>query len=184
MKIIVAQGNPGLQYARTRHNIGFMVVDALAVAHNAAWKKSRATLAETAEIQLHGQRVLLVKPLSFYNETGTVAQALLHYHKQQAATDLLVVHDELALPFGTIRTRQKGSDAGNNGIKSLIQHVGSDFWRIRIGIWNEHRDRIDDADFVLSAFSETERNELENIKQKAIELIDSFIKGDLKASTH
>lgn len=183
MKIIFAQGNPGAQYARTRHNIGFFVLERLAEQHDAPWKKSRITAAETAEFTLHGEKIMLVKPQSFYNDTGAVAQSLLHYHKLSPQA-LLVIHDELALPFGTIRIRESGSDAGNNGIKSLIQHLGPNFWRIRVGIWNDQRDRMDDANFVLSAFSEEERAQLTDITEKAVASIDSFITGSLKAHTH
>jgi len=188
MKLLFAQGNPGRQYARTRHNTGFIVLDALAEAHSGAsggqWRTQDKFRADIAEISLEGEKVLLVKPLSFYNETGQVARALVDFYKLSPAEDVLVIHDELALPFGTIRVRQKGSDAGNNGIKSLNAHLGQDYARIRIGIWNERRNLMNDADFVLSAFSTEEANQLnELVDTKITPLINDFVKGTLEPSS-
>ena len=185
MKLIFAQGNPGKQYERTRHNTGFIVLDALAAHESATWRTDTKFKADIAEIQINGEKVLLVKPLSFYNETGSVARSLIDFYKLEPARDVLVIHDELALPFGTIRIREKGSDAGNNGIKSLNSHLGSDYTRIRIGIWNELRDRMDDAAFVLSAFSSDETATLQKlITDLIIPRIHSFVDGSLEASSH
>lgn len=182
MNVIFAQGNPGAQYARTRHNAGFIIVDALATEHQASWKHESKFNAEIASIQLAGEKTLLVKPLSFYNETGQIARALVDFYKLTPADDVLVLHDELALPFGTIRVRQKGSDAGNNGIKSLNAHLGDTYWRLRIGIWNERRDLMGDADFVLSAFSPDEQQALTGpVFEHVHEAINAFAEGRLDA---
>jgi len=184
MKIIFAQGNPGKQYERTRHNIGFMVLDALASKESATWRTDSKFKADITEVHLEGEKTLLVKPLSFYNETGQVARALIDFYKLNPAQDFLVIHDELALPFGTIRVREKGSDAGNNGIKSLNSHLGPDYMRIRIGIWDESRDKMDDAAFVLSAFSTEEIETLKSaIQAPVISFIFAFIGGTLSASS-
>lgn len=185
MKLIFAQGNPGREYARTRHNTGFIILDLLASEKNSAWKTSDKFKAEIAEVIINHEKVLLVKPLSFYNQTGQVARAIVDFYKLEPAEDVLVIHDELALPFGTIRIRGKGSDAGNNGIKSLNAHLGESYARIRVGIWNERRDVMDDADFVLSAFSEEEQNILIKLtNDKIISLIENFVSGKLEASSH
>lgn len=177
MKLIFAQGNPGAQYATTRHNVGFLVIDALATAHGGAWKKESKFNAELCKLTIAGEAVLLVKPLSFYNETGLVARSLVDFYKLAPAADVLVIHDELALPFGTVRVREKGSDAGNNGIKSLNSHLGEAYWRIRIGIWNELRDRMDDANFVLSNFSKDEQIQLQAIIDTTIlAIIEDFVR--------
>lgn len=182
MKLIFAQGNPGSQYARTRHNVGFRVLDTLADEAGAKWRTETKYRAEVASVQLDEEKVLLVKPLSYYNETGLVARKLVDFYKLSPATDVLVIHDELALPFGAIRVREKGSDAGNNGIKSLNAHLGHDYWRLRIGIWNDLRDRIDDADFVLSAFTSSENEQLaKDIPTVIFPLIEQFIAGTLEA---
>jgi len=182
MKVIFGQGNPGRQYSRTRHNIGWQALDALhAQFGTGEWKKSSRASAEVAEAVINGEKLLLVKPQSFYNETGTVARALLDFYKLDAATDLLVIHDELALPFGTVRIREMGSDAGNNGIKSLNQHIGDAYARLRIGIWSELRDRLDDADFVLSRFSDTEQHTItQSIIPIVVTLAENFANGTLE----
>ncbi len=185
MKLIFAQGNPGSQYARTRHNVGFMALDALVSREGGNWKPDSKFKAEVAEVRLEGEKVLLAKPLSFYNETGHVARAIIDFYKLNPAEDVLVIHDELALPFGTIRVRDKGSDAGNNGIKSLNAHLGPEYWRVRVGIWNDRRDLMDDADFVLSAFSSEEAQQLEALNTSTIEvLIKAFINGELEPVSH
>lgn len=185
MKLIFAQGNPGDQYARTRHNAGFIVLDAIAEKESAPWKTDTKVKATIAVLSIEGEKVLLVKPLSFYNETGQVARTLVDFFKLDPTTDVLVIHDELALPFGTVRVREKGSDAGNNGIKSLNAHLGPDYGRIRIGIWNELRDQMDDAAFVLNKFSENEAKQLQElIDTKINSLILDFIHGKLEATSH
>lgn len=182
MKIIFAQGNPGQKYATTRHNVGFLLLDTLA--GSAAFAPKPKFFAEIAEIQLTGEKVLLVKPQTYYNETGRAARAILDFYKL-APSDLLVIHDDLALPFGSLRIREKGSDAGNNGIKSLNTHLGPDYTRLRIGIYNDLRDRMHDADFVLSSFSKDELTALEAaILPKSRELIEDFCRGNLQPSSH
>ena len=184
MKLIFAQGNPGPQYARTRHNVGFLVLDQLADAHQATWKSESKFSADSTTITVGGEKVLLVKPLSFYNETGQVARAIVDFYKLTPAEDVLVIHDELALPFGTVRTRQKGSDAGNNGIKSLNAHLGDAYWRLRVGIYTERRDLMGDADFVLSALSDEERAHLRTITDTVIApALSAFCGNDLQHSS-
>ena len=178
MKIIFAQGNPGKQYEKTRHNVGFLACDALSVALDTSWHESSKFNALIAETTKNGEKVLLVKPLSFYNDTGTVARAIADFYKVTPASDILVLHDELMLPFGTLRMRNKGRDAGNNGVKSLNAHLGQNYWRLRIGIWTPLRDERPDTDYVLGAFSAAERTAL---KTDLIPLIeqwcDDFLAG-------
>lgn len=184
MKIIIAQGNPGPDYKTTRHNIGFLIVDSFAEKHETSFKNKPKFHAEIAELTVDGEKVLLVKPVTFYNETGRSVRALVDFYKADTANDLLVIHDDLALPFGTIRTRQQGSDAGNNGIKSINAAVGENYHRIRIGILNDLRDRMPDADFVLSHFTSEEQTTLPDIKLKVNGLINNFALGKLEATTH
>ena len=185
MKFILAQGNPGPDYASTRHNVGFRILEALAAAHQASFKDTPKLFARTATITHGGEKVLLILPQIFYNETGRAAQAVVAFYKADPAQDLLVIHDELALPLGTVRVRAKGSDGGNNGIKSLNAALGQDYYRIRIGIWSELRDRMADHDFVLSRFSKDESTTLEDtIVPKALELCTRFIEGSLAPESH
>ena len=185
MKIIFAQGNPGKEYEKTRHNAGFITIDAIAEHLDASWKRSDKFNADIAEVLLESEKVLLVKPLSFYNDTGLVARTLIDFYKLDPAEDFLVLQDDLALPVGTIRVRGKGSDAGNNGIKSLNAHLGSSYWRIRIGIWNETKENIESVAFVLGKFSSIELGFLKSTAtEQCIQLVTSFIDGSLEAVSH
>ena len=133
MKIIAGLGNPGAEYARTKHNVGFMLVDALAERLGVdAWREKFNAL--VAEGRIGAQKVLLVKPLTYMNESGRAVGPLLDWYKL-APEDLIVAHDDMDIAAGTIRLRRKGSAGGHNGIKSLLAHIGSeDFSRVRIGI--------------------------------------------------
>lgn len=133
MKIIAGLGNPGAEYAKTRHNVGFMLVDALAAKLGADdWREKYDAMVLETRIGL--EKVLLVKPLTYMNESGRAIGPLLSWYKLEAE-DLIVVHDDMDIPAGTIRIRKKGSAGGHNGIKSLLAHVGDEhFARVRIGI--------------------------------------------------
>jgi len=184
MKIIFVQGNPGEQYAKTRHNVGFMALDYYAGKHGLEFQPKPKFTADIAETTVEGEKVLLVKPTTFYNETGRAALALVNFYKATSA-DVLVIHDELSLPFGTLRTREKGSDAGNNGIKSLNAHLGENYARIRVGTANELLERQGSFDFVLSNFSSEEAEKLQkDIFPKISELIDDFIAGEHASTSH
>lgn len=177
MKIIFGQGNPGSDYKNNRHNLGFMVLDKLADNYQVNFKKHADFKAEIAEILTPNEKILLVKPLSYYNNSGEVAEKLLKYYKLEAKDDLLVIHDELMLPFGSFRLRASGRDAGNNGIKSLNKHLGQNYHRVKIGIENELRPQMDADDFVLGNFSKEESNKLKSeIIPQVSDYIDSFIK--------
>jgi PTH1 family peptidyl-tRNA hydrolase len=185
MKLIFAQGNPGKDYSTTRHNVGFMALDALASEKGVALASKPKFYADIAELTIAGEKVLLVKPTTFYNETGQSARSLVDFYKLDTASDVLVIHDDLALPLGKIRIREKGSDAGNNGIKSLNAHLGPNYNRIRIGIENDLRSRMGDMNFVLGHFSKDEAATLEEvIIPKTIELIERFCAGELETTSH
>ena len=133
MKIIAGLGNPGAEYAHTKHNVGFMLVDALAEKLGLdAWRERFNAL--VAEGRIGAEKVLLVKPLTYMNESGRAIAPLLDWYKL-APEELIVVHDDMDIAVGTIRLRRKGSAGGHNGIKSLLAHIGSqEFSRVRIGI--------------------------------------------------
>lgn len=185
MKLIFAQGNPGTQYQATRHNVGFLVLEQLAAQTGKEFTKKPKFHADIAELTIAGEKILLVKPTTFYNETGQSARSLVDFYKLDTANDVLVIHDDLALPLGTIRIREKGSDAGNNGIKSLNTHLGPNYNRVRIGIKNELHSRISDVDFVLGHFSKDETETLmSTLIPKTIELIEHFCAGNLETTSH
>jgi len=185
MKVILGQGNPDAKYDRTRHNVGFAIINQLARNHNLTWSEKSKFHALIAETTIDGEKVILAKPTTYYNETGVSARKLVDFYSLDPAKDLLVIHDDLALPLGTIRTRKQGSDAGNNGIKSLNSHLGPDYHRVRIGIWSDLRDRMDDAEFVLSKFNKEESDILKTtIAPKVIEIIQQFCNDTITLSTH
>jgi len=182
MKLIIGLGNYDEQYTNTRHNAGFAVVTAFASAHNMDWQPKDKFKADIAETTLGGEKVIVVKPRTYYNLSGDAALAVKQFYKIDNA-NILVVHDELALPFGTLRTRIGGSDAGNNGLKSIIATVGPDVARVRIGIANDLLERQPAADFVLGRFTADEQSKMPDIKKHALELISVFIAGDFAHTT-
>ncbi len=185
MKVIFAQGNPGLQYASTRHNVGFLAVDFFAKQQSAEFIKKPKFHCEIAETSIGGEKILLVKPTTFYNETGQAARLVIDFYKLDPATDFIVVHDDLSLPLGTLRIRDKGRDAGNNGIKSLNAHLGSDYARVRVGIYNELRDKMHDADFVLGHFTKAEIDVVRDaVLPKISEVITAFCAGKIQTTSH
>ena len=190
MKIILALGNPGEKYAYTRHNAGFLVIDQLAAEQNAQFSNKPKFFADVAELNnvklaptadaksstaSPQEKVLLVKPTTYYNEVGIAARAILDFYKL-TLDNLLIIHDDTALDFGKIRVRKGGSDAGSNGLKSLHAHIGSDFWHIRIGTDNLLRRQIGDVDFVLSKFNADEQKILRDWTiPESIKLIGTFL---------
>jgi PTH1 family peptidyl-tRNA hydrolase len=178
MKLIFAQGNPEARYNHTRHNIGFAVIDDFAKAHGAEWTDKPKFHALIAETTIDGEKVLLAKPTTYYNETGLSARSLVDFYKIESH-NVLVIHDDLSLPFGTVRVRSKGSDAGNNGIKSLNSHLNEGFRRIRVGIWNEQRTIIDDVDFVLGKLTDSEKDTFPKIATTVEKLLTDFVTDNL-----
>lgn len=169
--LIVGLGNVGKKYDGTRHNIGFTVVDALRVQHELPeWQEKPKFKALISEDFVGGKKVILAKPTTLMNNSGEAVRALKDFYKLKN-TDIIVVHDELDLPFGTIKQKQGGGSAGNNGIKSLISHIGDDFNRVRVGIKNDQLEQIDSADFVLAKFNSEEKKQLSDISQAALEKI-------------
>jgi PTH1 family peptidyl-tRNA hydrolase len=136
MKLLVGLGNPGAQYETTRHNVGWMALDRLAVERGLIFKTDRRFRADVAETTVPetGERLALAKPLTYMNLSGESVGALARFYKIEPA-DIVVIYDEMALPLGQIRVRPGGSAAGHNGMKSLIAHLGTqDFPRVRIGV--------------------------------------------------
>ncbi len=173
MKCIIGLGNIGQQYEKTRHNVGFMVVDAFAQQEHLSWKtKSKLH----ADISL-GDDIILVKPTTLMNRSGSAIQAIKQFYKIDN-DDILVICDDIDRNFGELRIRQSGGDGGHNGLKDLIAHIGEDFWRLRIGVANEYRAINDAADFVLSRFSSSELTTLQTHGlPETSDAIASFFEG-------
>jgi PTH1 family peptidyl-tRNA hydrolase len=168
--LIVGLGNPGPEYIKNRHNIGFMALDKLAESQDVSFvtKKDLKTLIAVSHID--GRQVVLAKPQTFMNLSGEAVQALINFYNVNIS-DVTVVHDELDLPFGTVKKKIGGGSAGHNGLKSIIQHIGEDFARIRIGIGPRTPEQMDAADFVLQDLSKKEQKELPAIIKKCLEYI-------------
>ena len=173
MRLVVGLGNPGERYRRTRHNIGFMVVDALAA--RAAVRRGRSEAeAWVAEVDLADVRVLLVKPQTFMNRSGAAVEPLLAKHGDGPA-DLLVVVDDVALELGTLRIRERGSHGGHNGLRSIVEALGSDdFARVRVGI-RRADSPLDLAGYVLADFDPDETVAVPEIVSRAADAVECFL---------
>jgi PTH1 family peptidyl-tRNA hydrolase len=182
--IIVGLGNVGKEYAATRHNVGFFSIDAFAESNDfPAWIEKKDLKCQLTSHILGDTRIILVKPTTMMNLSGEAVQQVLNFYKIPLSR-LIAVHDELDIPFGQIRTRIGGSSAGNNGIKSIIQHCGEEFGRIRIGIWNEIAEKADSANFVLGKFSKEEQEALKPLTHEINSiLIETIFRGELVAET-
>jgi PTH1 family peptidyl-tRNA hydrolase len=182
--LIIGLGNPEKKYAGTRHNVGFAVLDEFAKQNNFPdWIIKKDLKGHLASHTLGENRVVLFKPTTYMNNSGEAAQVVQHFYRVYNQ-NTLAVYDELAIPFGQLRTRLGGSDAGHNGVKSLTQHIGDDYGRLRVGIGNEIADKADAADFVLDKFSREEQGKLPEIIKEACVLITEYIfSGELIPET-
>ncbi|HUS26738.1 MAG TPA: aminoacyl-tRNA hydrolase [Nevskiaceae bacterium] len=175
--LIVGLGNMGSQYDNTRHNIGFACADAFAKANDFdPWIEKKDFRCHTTTQTLSDTRVILIKPTTFMNLSGEAVQAIASFYKI-SPDQIIVVHDELDVPFGQIRTRVGGSSAGHNGLKSIIQHMGEGFGRVRIGIGPKNPEHMDSADFVLAKFSETEQAQIKNLTVEVSAILSEYIFG-------
>jgi len=174
VKLIVGLGNPGREYRETRHNVGFLVVDELARRYQLELTMGPSQVPETLMAKRYGPAPLLIaKPLTFMNRSGDAVAALMRYY-EVGAVDLLVVVDEAALPFGRLRARKRGSAGGHNGLKSMIERLGTaEFARLRLGV-GRGDPRRDLADHVLAIFGSGERAELETFIARAADAADVF----------
>lgn len=159
MWLLVGLGNPGEKYAHTRHNIGFDSLDALARRHGLEFRGKRAN-SVIAEGSIAGERVALVKPQTFMNLSGQAVAALRSWYKIDPARELLVIYDDMDLPFAKLRLRERGSAGTHNGMRSIVQQLGgNEFARLRVGI-DQAPGKMDAAAYVLARFSKQEEAEL------------------------
>jgi PTH1 family peptidyl-tRNA hydrolase len=173
--LIVGLGNPGREYARTRHNAGFLLVDALATRWSAHWKQERKFNARVARTDQDGRRLVLCEPGTYMNASGEAVGALVKFHKVPIA-QVLVVVDDADLPLGTLRLRPDGSTGGHHGLESIEQHLGSrSYARLRIGIGRHAPDQREIAGWVLGAFSKAEMPLLEKVLQTGCEQVECWL---------
>jgi len=153
--VIIGLGNPGAEYVRTRHNLGFWLVDALAREAGVQFRTESRFQAEVGKAVIEDRQVWLVKPLTFMNDSGQSVGQFLHFHKL-ASNAMAVVHDDITLPLGRIKVTVRGSAGGHNGIASLLAHAGTDFARVKLGIGGKPHAEMNLADHVLSRLTPDE----------------------------
>lgn len=167
MKVVIGLGNPGKKYEKTRHNIGFIVVDSLRKKFNLTDEREKFQ-ALISEKNIDGEKVIFFKPQTFMNLSGNALIEIVNFYKLDPKKDIIVVYDDMSLDFGDIRIRKKGSSGGHNGIKSIISHIGEEFIRIKCGIGAKKEDAVE---HVLGEFSQSEQKELVEFLEKLNECI-------------
>ncbi|MGM8215709.1 aminoacyl-tRNA hydrolase [Bacillaceae bacterium W0354] len=173
MKCIIGLGNPGLKYKKTRHNIGFIVVDHLAKRHGWKLKKS-GFQSHYSEETLNGEKVLLIKPQTYMNLSGQAVKEVLDFYKIDT-DDIVVIYDDLDLPKGKIKLRQTGGHGGHNGIRNIIDQLGTkEFNRIRFGI-GRPEGQMDTINYVLGKFSKEEQKEIDDAIEKAADACEDWL---------
>jgi PTH1 family peptidyl-tRNA hydrolase len=185
MKLIVGLGNMGRQYHATRHNLGFGVIEMVAIGFGkrpSDFTKHSKAAAEVLDLKATHD-CILVKPTTMMNLSGQAIGDLARYYKVDPV-NIWVIYDEVDMPFGQMRVRLGGGSAGHNGIKSIIQHLGDRFWRVRLGIANQYLETTPTDKFVLDPFMTDEATQVPKILEKTSRLVeDSLLAGDLKDHT-
>lgn len=180
--LVVGLGNPGPSYASTRHNVGYLVTDLLAERVGGAWKSHKSGRAQVIEARMGGipgSRVVLGRARSYMNESGGPVSTLLSFYKIEP-DHLIVVYDEIDLPYGSLRVRFDGGDNGHNGLKSIRRSIGTgDYYRVRFGV-GRPRGRQDMADYVLSGFSSAERKDLGFHVDRCADAVESLVERGLE----
>lgn len=181
MYVIAGLGNPGKQYENTRHNIGFMVIDSIAKAHEIPVVEIKHR-AQIGKGYLNGEKIILAKPLTYMNASGESIRALTDYYKIDTQTNFIVIYDDVSMDAGQLRIRKQGSAGGHNGIKSIIAHLGSEeFRRIKIGI-GDKRPGDDLADYVLGNFNKEERAVMKESIANAASAVEMILRDGIDAA--
>lgn len=168
MKLIVGLGNPGEQYAHTRHNLGFIVIDEIAHQLGSKWSTQTKLKSQIVRASINNDDIILVKPQTFMNLSGEAVQAIARFYKIEP-TNIWVISDDIDLPFAKLRLRIGGSAGGHNGLRSIIEYIGEGFVRVRIGIG--HNEHMPSEKYVLQKFSTSEISKLPLISSRAAERI-------------
>ncbi len=176
--LLVGLGNPGKEYDGTRHNVGFEAVDYFVDKHDemGGWNEKKSLKSFIATGQLGQTRVIAIKPTTFMNLSGEAVHAVMQFYKIPV-NYVVIVHDELDIKFGSIRTRVGGTAAGHNGIKSITELAGENTGRIRVGIGPKRPAQIDSADFVLGKFTATQQKQLTNLNREVSAILSEYAYG-------
>lgn len=178
MNLIIGLGNVGSKYEFTRHNVGFMIADYLAINNSVTFKENSKLKSLITKIKLNGEDTLIIKPTTYMNLSGEAFRAVIDYYKL-GIENTLIVYDDLSLDLGKIRFRANGSDGGHNGIKSIIQHAGTNkISRLKIGIGPQPP--IPSEAFVLQNFDKSQLNDLKTVIQKSAEAIEYYFANGLE----
>jgi len=182
LKLIVGLGNPGTEYARTRHNAGWWLVDALAEQHRAVWRTDRRRHLMVSQIGAPHSEPWLIKPTSFMNCSGAPVAEFAAFYRI-APPEILVVHDEIDLPPGTARLKYGGGHGGHNGVRDVMAHIGPDFWRLRLGVGHPgDKDLVIDA--VLDRPSAEEQLAIDAARTRALEIMPELLAGQTQRAIH
>ena len=174
LKLIVGLGNPGAEYARTRHNAGFWLADELARRHGGTFRHEGKHQADLARVRINGQELWLAKPMTFMNRSGGPVSSILNFYKVTLA-EMLVAHDEIDLPSGTVRLKEAGGHGGHNGLRDLIAAQGDAFWRLRIGIGHPG-DKHEVVDFVLTHAGKDEQRLIDDTIVAGADAIEQMLR--------
>lgn len=177
IKLVIGLGNPGKKYAKTRHNIGFMVVEKLAEEWGWSFKEESDFFGRYVKGEDKGVPIHLALPETYMNESGKAASAILRFYKLNAS-DCIIVHDDIALEFGHLRVKAQGSSGGHNGLKSIEEWIHSSYYpRLKIGIGDKRNGTL--ADHVLAPFTEEELKELPGVIEEAVKVLKAMIHGNI-----
>lgn len=176
MKLIVGLGNPGREYEKTRHNVGFDIIDKLAQKYRVTFKDKFKGL--LGEANIDGEKVYLLKPQTYMNLSGDSIIQVVNFYKIDPKSEMVIIYDDMDLPIGKLRIKEKGSAGGHNGIKSIISHMGQDFLRIKCGI-GKAKNKDENINFVLGKFAKDEQELIDKMAESAISATEDII-NDLK----
>jgi PTH1 family peptidyl-tRNA hydrolase len=175
LKLIVGLGNPGAEYARTRHNAGFWLVDELARRHGGSFRHEGKHQGELARVRIGGEEIWLFKPMTFMNRSGGPVSSVLNFYKV-APAQMLVAHDEIDLPSGTVRLKEAGGHGGHNGLRDVIAAQGDGFWRLRIGVGHPGTAK-DVVDFVLTHAGKDEQRVIDETIVMGADAIEEALRS-------
>jgi peptidyl-tRNA hydrolase, PTH1 family len=182
LKLVVGLGNPGPEYARTRHNAGFWYVDELARSAGGSWRRESRYQCELAKVNVAGHDLWLLKPQTFMNRSGAAVQALAAFYRI-APAEMLVAHDEIDLPPGVVRLKEGGGHGGHNGVRDVIAQLGADFWRLRIGVGHPgSKDQVIDA--VLDRATADEQRLIDAALQRAHAALPDLLRDGAQKAMH
>lgn len=173
---IIGLGNPGKKYANTRHNLGFLTLEHLQQSWGGSeWRLEKKFQAEISEAAYQGRKIMLVKPMTFMNHSGASVQSLMSFYKATPAATI-VLHDEVDIPFGSIKTTLSSRAAGHNGVKDIIEHLGTqDFRRVRLGVGKGNNPNISVSDHVLAPFTSDEQSKLSTMFKESETLLKAWL---------